>query len=239
MAFLLHKNSTFRKGTSHTTRSIEEEIHMRTSYAIKVWIFPEWLIACCFSNEAEINALSQYSHLNGFSTLWTLQRCLIRSRFFKNDSLHSWHLCGLSPRWTTFIWVLSKWRSLLSNSHSSHWDGSILRIGHVMPIFHWRLTLTICSLPDIEQDPLSGVFEYDSPIYIVRVFHNHSRCIWILCNRDVFDVLSNCTAYLSWRHIGYICKLVEDLCVMRSREHPARACPWKFHHKTYSFNRFE
>ena len=182
---------------THTTSGVEEEIHIRTWYAIKVWIFPEWLISCCFNNEAEINALSQYSHLNGFSTLWTLQRCLIRSRFFKKDSVHSRHLCGFSPRWTTFIWVLSKWRSLLSNSHSSHLDGSILKIGHVMTIFHCRLPLErIWPLPDIEQDPLSGVFEYDSPIYTVRVFHNHSRCIWILCNRDVFDVLSNCTAYL-------------------------------------------
>ena len=46
-------------------------------------------MAWCLSKEGEINEFSQYSHLYGFSTLCTLQRCLIRSRFFKNDSGHS------------------------------------------------------------------------------------------------------------------------------------------------------
>ena len=83
------------------------------------------------AHQAEINELSQYSHLNGFSTLWMLQRCLIRSRFFKKDSGHSKHLCGFSPRCTTFIWVLSKWRSLLSNSHDSHSAGSGVWLGKI------------------------------------------------------------------------------------------------------------
>ena len=50
--------------------------------------FPECFIAWCFSKDDDIKEFSQYSHLNGFSTLCTLQRCLMRSRFFKNDSGH-------------------------------------------------------------------------------------------------------------------------------------------------------
>ena len=82
--------------------------------------FPECFMAWCLSKEGEINEFSQYSHLYGFSTLCTLQRCLMRSRFFENDSGHCWHLCGFSPKWTTFVWVFSKCRSLLSKSHNSH-----------------------------------------------------------------------------------------------------------------------
>ena len=161
------------------------------SVILRNWIFPEWTIACCLSNEAEINALSQYSHLNGFSTLWTLQRCLIRSRFFKNDSVHSKHLCGFSPRWTTFTWVLSKCRSLLSNSHNSHLCGSI-------SVTWWQVIFG-------EYDPFL-ISSRSSWMMFLNMIYQFTSFVCFIITVAAFEFFVTVTFSMSFQIVQLICR---------------------------------